>query len=161
MKNITAKQMEKGTEIVKFSAAITDCPENLEELTAMVEASDADGFANQIIMALAEYARGKTIGRLAQLQRGKSELFTSISFEEVLTTTVRKLTAASMCTRIGEEVQKLAGEMSAAVDAEDFALVGEINGKLKEKKAELVAWEEKREVERKRKAATREANKEK
>ena len=159
MKNVTVQQKEKGTDFVKLHAVMTDTPETMEELINMIDEHENDSFEAYIMSAVTEYGRGKCLGRLGQLQRTNSELFDTITFADVMTTAVRKLTAASMCVKMGEDVQKLAAEMSAAVDSEDFALCGEINVKLKEAKATLENWEVKRETERKAKAVTRAANK--
>lgn len=158
MKNVTVQQKEKGTDIIKLHAVMTEMPESLEELITLIDGHDDDRFGDFVMQALTEYGRGKCLGRLAQLDRTNSELFDTITFADVMTTAVRKLTAASMVTKMQEEVAKLAAEMSAAVDSEDFALCGEINVKLKEAKATMESWEVKRETERKAKAVTRAAN---
>ncbi len=157
-KSITASQKIKGTDQVKYSAQITSTPENYDALLELAEGNET--LRLEIFLAVNEVARNRTLARLGSLDRANQTLFSSIDFTEVMTTTLRKITAASMVTRLEAKLLVLGEDLQHAVEASDFELAAEIAADQKSLRVELAAWEEKRETERATKAASRAANKE-
>jgi len=156
-KSIKVSQKVKGTSEVKYSAEITSAPDNYAGLIEL--AAENNKLQQEIMLAVSEQARNRTLARLGSLDRAGEPLFQTIDFLYVMTEPVRKITAASMCTKLEKALLAHGEALQQAVEAGDFEQAAEVAKQQKATREQLAHWEEKRENERLQKAASRAANK--
>ncbi len=156
-KSIVASQKVKGTDQIKYQAEITNTPENYSDLIKL--AKENKTLQLEIFLAVNDTARQRTLARLGSLDRAKQPAFKAIDFVTVMTTYLKKITAASMCSKLETTLLAQGEELQIAVESGDFEQAAKVAKEQKETRALLAQWEEKRETERAAKAASRAANK--
>ena len=157
MATIKATQKIKGTDQVKVSVEITSATENYQELIKLAEKHTDLKLA--IWLAVNSEARNRTIARAGSLERAKQPAIKSIDFVEVMTTYLKKITAASMCAKLENKILAIGRDMQEAVMAGNFDDAKQFAEDMAQVEVDLQGWQDKRETERATKAASREANK--